>query len=180
MRCSANPRHKNPSKQHGGQRQINSKGLGPMTSGAKLKSVWSAAVLLLAFWSAMLLASPPAVGQAPEPARPAQPSPHRHRRVSIDDQVKGLAKSLDLTETQQSAVKRILEQRQQETLRIMRNSSESDKFGRFQMLQVRTVEQIRAVLNDEQKKKYHPLDQRPPQTSAKPSVEDWMKATHPH
>jgi Spy/CpxP family protein refolding chaperone len=151
-----------------------------MPTGTKLKSGWRAAVLLLAFWSATLLANTPAAGQAPESASSPQPAPHRHRRVSLDDQVKGLAKNLDLTETQQSAVKSILEQRQQETLRIMRNHSGTDQLSRFRMLQVRTVEQIRAVLNDEQKKKYNPLAPRPPQTSSRPSVEDWMKATTPH
>jgi hypothetical protein len=100
--------------------------------------------------------------------------------VSIDDQVKGLAKNLDLTETQQSAVKGILQQRQRETLRIWRQSSGSDRLSRFRMLQLWTVAQIRVVLNDEQKKKYNPLGQRPPQQTDQRSVEDWMKATTPH
>jgi len=36
------------------------------------------------------------------------------------------------------------------------------------------------VLTDEQKTKYNPLGQRPPETSPQRSVEDWMKATTPH
>ena len=125
--------------------------------------------------------SAPALSQDSEPARPAQPVVRHHRgRVSLDDQVKGLAKNLDLSEAQQAAVKRILERRQQESLRIMRTSSGPDGIGRLQALQIRTVEQIRSVLNDEQKKKYNPLTPAPPQTSPQRSVEDWMKATTPH
>jgi hypothetical protein len=100
--------------------------------------------------------------------------------VTVDDQVKGLAKSLDLNQDQQEAVKKILERRQQESLLIMRNGSGPDAIDRFRALQAGTVEQIRAVLNDEQKKKYNPLAPRPPQASDQPSVQDWIKATTPH
>jgi len=149
-----------------------------MTSG--MKKCWRATMLLLACGSLMLLPNTPAVGQASEPAPPPRPAPHRYRRITIDDQVKGLTKSLDLTETQQTALKRILEQRQLETLRIRRDSSGNDQISRFRMLQVQTVAHIRALLNAEQKKKYNPLGQRPPQQTDQRSVEDWMKATTPH
>jgi hypothetical protein len=125
--------------------------------------------------------SAPALSQDPAPARPAQPVVRHHRgRVALDEQVKGLAKNLDLSEAQQAAVKRILERRQQESLRIMRTSSGTDGIGRLRALQIGTVEQIRSVLNDEQKKKYNPLTPAPPQTSPQRSVEDWMKVTTPH
>jgi hypothetical protein len=43
------------------------------------------------------------------------------------------------------------------------------------------VEQIRAVLNDEQKKKYDPLAVRRLQPAPEQrSVEDWLEATTPH
>jgi Spy/CpxP family protein refolding chaperone len=156
------------------------KGQRLMTSAAKLKSRWHATMLLLACGSVMLLPNTPAVGQASEPTPPPRSAPHRYRRITIDDQVKGLTKSLDLTETQQTAVKKILELRQQESLRIWRGTSGSERVSRFRMLQVRTASRIRSVLNDEQKKKYNPLGQRPPQQPDQKSVEDWMKATTPH
>jgi Spy/CpxP family protein refolding chaperone len=149
-----------------------------MTLGVKLKSGWRAAFLLLAC-SPMLLPRP-ALSQASEPAPLQRPAPHRYRRVTIDDQVQGLAKSLGLTETQQTAVKQILKRRQLESARILRENSGSDRLSRFRMLQMRTVTQIRGVLNDEQKKKYNPLGQRPAQQPDQRSVEDWMKATTPH
>lgn len=118
---------------------------------------------------------------APRPARPA--TRPVHHRVTLDDHVKVLAKSLDLNESQQAAVKRILEQRQQTILRLRQDTSISgaDRIGRLRALQDQTVEKIRSVLNDEQKKKYNPLASRqaPPDPNQK-SVEDWMKATTPH
>jgi hypothetical protein len=92
-----------------------------------------------------------------------------------------LAKALDLTTEQQSAVKSILEHRQQKTLSIRRDPSLSGgaRIERFRMLQEATVERIRAVLNDEQKKKYDPLAARHAQSTPEHSVEDWLKASTP-
>jgi hypothetical protein len=160
----------------GDSHEVDRKGLAGMTSRAKWRNL---GFVLLALSLPILISSAPARSQDPEPANSARPAGHRPRTISIDDQVKGLAKNLDLTETQQSAVKRILQQRL-ETLRMMRNSPGSDQISQFQMLQARTVAQIRAVLNDEQKKKYNPLAPHPSQSSPQPSVEDWMKATTPH
>jgi hypothetical protein len=162
-----------------GMPRMDHKGLAGMTS-AKWKGGWGRAFLLLALGSPILL-SQPALGQAAGAASPEQQARRRYTRLGIDDQVKGLARNLDLNDAQQSAVKKILEQRRQATLRIGRESSGSDRISRFRALQVRTAAQIRAVLNDEQKKKYNPLGQRPPQqTSPQPSVEDWIKATTAH
>ena len=109
-------------------------------------------------------------------------SPHvARKRPIVDDRVKVLAKNLDLNESQQTAVKKILERRQQETLRIQRDSTlaGSARIEQFRMLQDRTAEQIRAVLNEEQRKKYDPFAaRRIPQTEGR-SVEDWLKATTP-
>ena len=127
----------------------------------------------------------PADPQSAQPAEPhAQPAaPHAvRRRALIDERVKALAASLNLTEQQQAAVKRILEQRQAETLRL-RNApmSGSERIDRLHLLQDQTIEKIRSVLNDEQKKKYDPLAVRkvPPSADQK-SVEDWLKVTTPH
>lgn len=114
---------------------------------------------------------------------PAPVVPQRgHRSFSNDERVKVLAKNLDLDETQQSAMKKILEQRQQETLRIRQDASisGSDRIDRFRALQDITVQRIRAVLNDEQRKKYDPLAVRKVQPEPdQRSVEDWIKLTTP-
>lgn len=156
---------------------------------------WCFPVLLLCtLWISPLLAqanepgtatpaqSAPPTPAPPTSANPAQPTHPTRRRPTLDDRVKALAAALDLNESQQVAVKKILEQRQLEMLRIRQDPSieGSDRIGKLRALQDQTVQRIRAVLNDEQKKKYNPLAirDREPAPDQK-SVEDWLKATTP-
>lgn len=139
------------------------------TFATSLRNCSLRALLCLALVLPVLLLSAPAVAQ-------------RGHRPTIDDRVKVLARSLELNEAQQAAVKKILEQRQQETLRVRQDASISGgaRIERFRALQDHTVERIRAVLNEEQKKKYDPLAVRrvAPAPDQK-SVEDWLKVTTP-
>jgi len=130
-------------------------------------------------------ASSPAVAgdQTPEGVAIQHRTGRHSNRPTLDQRVSRFAKSLDLTEAQQSAVKNILEQQQQEILKIRRDPSMTGSAGidRFRALQESTVERIRAVLNEDQKKKYDPLaPRRIPPTRQQPSVEDWINATTPH
>jgi hypothetical protein len=119
-------------------------------------------------------------GQAPASAVPQIQTRRHYSRPGLDERVSQFAKSLDLSEAQQSAVKKILEQRQEQVLRIRDASiSGSARISQFRALQERTVLQIRAVLNEEQKKKYNPLAARSVPQTPGPSVEDWLKATTP-
>ena len=139
------------------------------TFAAKLRSCSLRALLCLAQVFQVLLVSAPAVAQ-------------RGHIPTIDDRVRVLARSLDLNEAQRVAVKKILEQRRQETLRIRQDPSISGgaRIERFRALQDNTVERIRAVLNEEQKKKYDPLAVRRTQPAPQQrSVEDWLKVTTP-
>jgi hypothetical protein len=148
-----------------------------MTSAAKFAK-YCVGTLLLALW----FHGASALAQAPEAPTPTpRVNQHPSRRSHIDARVSILAKSLDLTAEQQSAVKNILEQRQQKTLLIRHDPSisGSTRIERFRMLQESTVERIRAVLNDEQKKKYDPMAARRVQSTPEHSVEDWLKASSP-
>ena len=139
------------------------------TFATKLRSCSLRALLCLAQVFQVLLVSAPAVAQ-------------RGHIPTIDDRVRVLARSLDLNEAQRAAVKKILEQRRQETLRIRQDPSISGgaRIERFRALQDNTVERIRAVLNEEQKKKYDPLAVRRTQPAPQQrSVEDWLKVTTP-
>jgi hypothetical protein len=110
----------------------------------------------------------------------AHAAPHRQMRTSIEGQVAQLAKGLELSEAQRSAVQKILEQRQEEVLRMRRDPSISGgaRIDRFRALQDRTVEKIRLVLNDDQKKKYDPLAvRRLPSAPEQRTVEDWINDT---
>jgi non-ribosomal peptide synthetase component F len=149
-----------------------------MTSAAKVTKRCAVALLLLA----LEMPCTPVLAQASDAdsLRP-QALAHRPRKSNINARVSILTKNLDLDETQQSAVKNILEQRQQQTLRIRRDPSisGSTRIERFRALQDSTIQRIRAVLNDEQKKKYDPLASRQIQSTPERSVEDWLKATTP-
>ena len=120
---------------------------------------------------------------SPTRVAPRRTTATRYKRQSMDDRIAVMSKNLALTENQRSAVKRILLWRQQEMLRI-RNSDASGgiRIGQVRTLQDQTVERIRSVLNDEQKKKYDPLAVRNAPTPDTPqrSLEDWIKATTPH
>lgn len=139
---------------------------------------------LITFWvvPARAQSNQPAAAVPAQPAQPTHSTHPRPQRQTLDDHVKALAKALDLNEMQQAAVKRILEQRQMETLRLRRDTSISgdERIARFRALQEQTVQRIRGVLNDEQKTKYDPLAVRniAPAPDQK-SFEDWMKATKP-
>jgi hypothetical protein len=140
------------------------------------------ALLSLGLLSITLSPSALVAAQVTGATSPAGQTQRARRRSSIDDRVKVLAKNLDLNESQQSAVKEILEQRQQETLRLRLDPSITPgaRMARFRALQDKTVERIRAVLNDEQRKKYDPLAVRGVQPAPdQRSVEDWLKVTTP-
>ena len=133
------------------------------------------------FLCAALLAAA-GVAQNPDSTGPMHPT-HATHRARLEDRVKVLAQSLHLDDAQQLAVTKILEERQQETLRIRRDTSisGSDRLTQFRAIQDRTVLRIRAVLNEEQKKKYDPLAVRRVEPAREQrSVEDWIKATTPN
>jgi len=87
----------------------------------------------------------------------------RHGRMgkeqSVDDRLKHLTKELNLTEDQQSKVKSILgdEQKQLSALRQDSSLSQEDRRAKFEETKKNTSQQIRALLNEDQQKKYDEL-----------------------
>lgn len=150
---------------------------------ANLGSCSARGFLSLALALPLLLPSAPALAQVVGATSSAHPATRGYKRLTLDERVQTLAKNLALSEAQQSAVKKILEERQQETLRIRLDPSMtgSARIDKFRALQEKTVEAIRAVLNEEQKKKYDPLAVRKlPPAPQQRSVDDWLKETTPH
>jgi predicted TIM-barrel enzyme len=151
------------------------------------RAVWRARVrgaswIASPFLCVTLLASA-GVAQTRDSTGPVHQTHAVRRRARLEDRVKVLAESLHLDDAQQVAVTKILEERQQETLRIRRDASisGSDRMAQFRAIQDRTVVRIRSVLNEEQKKKYDPLAVRRVEPAPEQrSVEDWIKATTPH
>jgi hypothetical protein len=93
-----------------------------------------------------------------------------------------LARYLDLDESQRSALKHVLEQRQLELLQMRRtpSSDRTSQIDRFQEIECKTVERIRATLNEEQRKKYDPLGVRNPTPAIQEqTVAEWLKVNAP-
>jgi hypothetical protein len=152
-----------------------------MRSAAKGKKSHGA-LLFLALEFLILFVHAPVYAQVAKIDNPGPPKAHSSRTSTIDSRVSVFAKNLELTEAQQSAVKKILQDRQRQSLRIRLDGSTSgaDRIEQFRILQQNTVARIRAVLNEEQKKKYDPFATQKVQQTPERSVEDWLKLTTPH
>ena len=133
--------------------------------------------LLILCWLAVL-----STLSTPAEAQTGRTTSANRRSAVIEDRVNRLTKGLDLTQAQQATVRRILERRQQEALRIRNTPSLSGaaRIDQFRALQEHTVQQIRAVLDDEQKKKYDPLAVRRLHQGPQPNVENWLNTATPH
>ena len=146
----------------------------------------SVSLLSSDLWAAETPGTGTAGDETATPTAAVRPAPRQHHtaaRQSLDERVRLFARNYDLNESQQAEVKKILEQRQQETLQIRADPSINGdaRIERFRALQVTTVERIRAVLTEEQRKKYNPLaPQQIPKAEGQRSVEDWLKLTTPH
>jgi hypothetical protein len=113
---------------------------------------------------------------------PQRPVPHRAARSTLEDRVKALTRSLDLDAAQQDGLRQVLEKQREQVRKVW--SDESSVPPAYRVSATRTIsdataDQIRALLNEEQRKKYTPP--RQPRDAAadstKRSVEDWMNAT---
>jgi hypothetical protein len=102
-----------------------------------------------------------ATGPAPE-AKPSESAPvwnsrsHRPRRVGTDAELRRLTAELQLDANQQQQVRRILEEQHQRTLKAWSTdaSPSASQMKATQAIAAQTADRIRAVLTDEQRKKY--------------------------
>lgn len=122
-----------------------------------------------------------ATAAAPAPAQvPAQPSPRPSSQPraggTLDHRLKVLAKALDLDAGQRAELREILEDQRQAVTKIWSNPAllSAERVPATRAVEERTAERIRAILNDEQKKRYNPP--KPQGTQAPPAnVEAWME-----
>jgi hypothetical protein len=129
--------------------------------------------------SAAAAADDAATAAAPAQA-PAQPSPrppsHPTAGRTLDHRVKALSKALDLDAAQRAELREILEDRRQAVMKIWSDRAllPAERVPATRAVEERTAERIRAILNDEQKKRYNPP--KPKGTQAPPAnVEAWME-----
>ena len=117
------------------------------------------------------------------PGASAPPATRHHARPALEDRVRMLSRTLDLDETQQSALRKVLESQRDQVMKVWSDSSVPAGYRVIatEAIADKTADQIRALLNEEQRKKYN-QPRKPRDASAgaaQPNVEDWMKATQP-
>jgi hypothetical protein len=128
----------------------------------------------------------PARQAATEDALPVKAKAPRHpQRLTpeqvIDERVQRLARSLDLDETQQAKLRGILENehRQISTVRTESPPAGVDRVGLMLAILDRTREEIRAMLSEEQRKKYPAAVPRGSTAPASADLDFWMRRTQP-
>jgi hypothetical protein len=130
---------------------------------------------------ACLANSPP----SQDPVAAAAGNPIRaHRRESgnsLDDHIRILSKALDLDTLQQSQLRSVLESQRAEVAKIWSDTTVPAEYriSATRAISDQTADRIRALLTEEQQKKYNPHVKPHAMTPAagERSVEEWMEAT---
>jgi hypothetical protein len=140
------------------------------------------AIVHLALLSGWLI--PAQAARADEVAPIRAPKRHAPRRVAtsgIDRRVKLLSKGLGLDAKQEAELRKVLESQREQVQRVWNDPSLSgqSRIGATLAINDQTADQIRALLNEEQRKKYNPPKQPHDAAASKPDVEAWMNAITP-
>jgi hypothetical protein len=104
------------------------------------------------------------------------------KRQRLEERVERLARYLDVDEKQRSELRNILTEMQEEILNMRRlpTASEELQMDRLRSIEDKAAGKIRAVLTEEQRKKYGQLGPRNSNSGAQDaSVTDWLKKTSP-
>lgn len=121
--------------------------------------------------------------QAPTPRASVDQPRYRAMRGGLDDRIKALSQALDLDEVQQYKLRKVLESQREQVMKVWSDSSlpAAYRISATQAISDGTSDQIRALLNEEQRKKYNPPRRSHEAATGtnKRSVEDWMDATRP-
>jgi hypothetical protein len=114
------------------------------------------------------------------PVPPAHQATKRAPGAGLDDRVKVFAKALDLDAAQQSQLRKILLGQRDAVRRVWTDKSLSpaERAPATRAASERTGDEIRAILNDEQRKKYNSASPAAaPDKGDERSVEQWLDAT---
>lgn len=110
----------------------------------------------------------------------ARGAAHQHSGHTLEDRVRILTQWLSLDATQQTELRKVLQGQREQVRSLWSDTSvpAAYRISATQAISDKTGDQIRALLNEEQKKKFNPP--RPPRdetaASARPNVEDWINA----
>jgi Rod binding domain-containing protein len=156
----------------------------------QMKSVDSGKGLVLYAGLAWAIASLGAAGAADaiekQVATAAAPAPQATSRAPaaarLDDRVKAVSTALDLDAAQQTQLRKILLEQRDAVRKIWSDKSLSpaERVPATRAAGTRAGDEIRAILNDEQKKKYNSATPtKPDEQGDKRSVEQWLDAARP-
>jgi hypothetical protein len=122
-----------------------------------------------------------AAGEArPAASAPARRQPTvRYRVHGLQDRVRLLTKALDLDARQQAQLRKVLESQRQRVLAAWNDTSVAParRIAATQAISEETNARIRALLNEEQRRKFGPPRQAREPEAPGPSVEAWMSKT---
>jgi hypothetical protein len=120
------------------------------------------------------LDAPPLRGRGPR--HPQRLTPEQ----VIDERIHRLAKILELDEAQQARLREVLRSERRQINSVRENPHPgADRVGPMLAILDRTREEIRAMLNEEQRKKYPAAVPRDSTAPATADVDYWMRLTQP-
>jgi len=104
-------------------------------------------------------------------------APRKHKAHGLADRVTVLSKALELDAGQQLELRKILQRQREQVMKVWSDTSvaPAHRVVATQAIGDKTTDQIRALLNDEQKKRYNPPRQAHEAAGSSTSVEDWLK-----
>lgn len=135
-------------------------------------------VLALAVQGALPAAAVAAEARA-APSGSRQPLLPRSKGSGLQARVARLTRALGLDARQQAALRTALQDQRQQVQRIWNDESVSaaDRIAATRKVSTLTADRIRAMLNEDQRKKYDPPPQGDPgKTIGSAHVEDWVNA----
>lgn len=134
----------------------------------------------LALAMSLAAADVEAGGTLDPPAPPAHEATKRAAGAELDERVEVFVKALALDAAQRSQLRSILLGQREAVRRIWSDPSLSpvERVPATRAASERTGDEIRAILNDEQRKKYNsPVPAAAPGTGDERSVEQWLDGT---
>ncbi len=120
--------------------------------------IFSFAILAFVISSSAALAQTADTQSSGDAAAPAG----GRQMPTVDEQLQKLTKALTLTDDQQTKIKPILESQrtQMEAIRNDTSGNRRENFAKMRDVHEKTVTQVKAVLNDDQKKKYDEIQEQ--------------------
>ena len=114
--------------------------------------------------------------EPPSEARPPRHRAHHARKAGLEARAESLSKALGLDARQQVQLRKILQAQREQVLKVRSDTSAAPalRVVATQAIADRTADRIRAMLSDDQKKKYAPPRHAHGPAPSSRSLEDWM------